>query len=159
MILGPKLVYMRNFGLIWPFLVFSIVLLFSCSNLIPMDLWSQWIPILVRERLELGLGWHFFDLLFRVLREVFDPLLWVWSHLLFSDCLLYSIQKVAIEMFKVKHNLCPKLVQTLFCESGPSACTYVHRPKTVFKVNAHWDILALLFGIVWFQRQLNQWQV
>ena len=55
----------------------------------------------------------------RALRLVYDDYISPFNELLKKDqsvCIHHrNIQKVAIEMFKVKHNLCPEMVQSIFC--------------------------------------------
>ena len=57
----------------------------------------------------------------RALRLVYDDYLSSFDELLRKDnsvCIHHrNIQRVAIEMFKVKHKLCPEIVQSLFCQS------------------------------------------
>ena len=77
----------------------------------------------------------------RALRLVYDDYTTSFANLLTRDesvCIHHrNIHKVAIEMFiKVKHNLCPEVVQSLFCQT---ICTKskasFQRPhvKTVYK--------------------------
>ena len=56
----------------------------------------------------------------RALRLVYDDYLSSFDELLRKDnsvCIHHrNIQRVAIEIFKVKHKLCPEIVQSLFCQ-------------------------------------------
>ena len=71
----------------------------------------------------------------RALRLVYDDYLLSFNDLLKRDNSVNihhrNIQRVAIEMFKVKWNLCPEIVQNLFSLKDPGAKTSssFHRPK------------------------------
>ena len=113
----------------------------------------------------------------RALRLVYEDYTSSFNDLLVKDksvCIHHrNIQKVAIEMFKVKHNMCPEAFQMLFNENGNSKSnTYFHRPNinTVFK--GEYSLRS--FGpIVWdnmipknikeitmlkqFKKEINEW--
>ena len=90
----------------------------------------------------------------RALRLVYDDYTTSFNELLKRDNSVTihhrNIQKVAIEMFKVRYNLCPEILQSLFHQKSPSVKTnsIFHRPKvkSVYK-----GIMSLrCFGpIVW----------
>ena len=56
----------------------------------------------------------------RALRLVYDDYVTSFEDLLIRDKSVTihhrNVQKVAIEMFKVKNNLCPEFIKSLFCE-------------------------------------------
>ena len=60
-----------------------------------------------------------------------------------------NIQKVAIEMFKVKNNLCPEVIKGLFCKNqNPKSSASFHRPHVNSVYNG--DLSLRSFGpIVW----------
>ena len=70
----------------------------------------------------------------RALRLVYDDYVTSFKALLIRDksvCFHHrNIQKVAIEMFKVKNNLCPEIVQSLFHRNNNlRSDAYFHRPN------------------------------
>ena len=76
----------------------------------------------------------------RALRLVYEDYTTSFKDLLVRDKSVSihhrNIQKVAIEMFKVKNNLCPEIVKSLFCvNSNPKSNSYFCRPNvnTVYK--------------------------
>ena len=90
----------------------------------------------------------------RGLRLVYDDYTSTFPELLRKDnsvCIHYrNIQKVAIEMFKVKHDLCPEILQSLFCKiSGRTRlkASFI-RPKIKSVYNGEQSLRS--FGpIVW----------
>ena len=61
-----------------------------------------------------------------------------------------NIQRVAIEMFKVKNNLCPEMLTSFFCQSGfrSSSNAAFHRPNVNSVYNGEYSLRS--FGpIVW----------
>ena len=61
-----------------------------------------------------------------------------------------NIQKVAIEMFKVKHDLCPEILQTIFCQisSRTKSKAVFHRPNVKSVYNGE-QSLRYFGPIVW----------
>ena len=61
-----------------------------------------------------------------------------------------NIQKIALEMFKVKHNLCPEIMQSFFFPKIPKGSSTVdfHRPNVNSVYNGEHSIRS--FGpLVW----------
>ena len=90
----------------------------------------------------------------RALRIVYDDYNTYFRDLLKKDNSLsihhHNIQKMAIEMFKVKNNLCPELVQSLFLkiESRTKSNATFHRPDVNSVYNGEYSLRS--FGrIVW----------
>ena len=89
----------------------------------------------------------------RVLRLVYEDYTTSFKDLLVRDksvCIHHrNFQKVAIEMFKVKNNLCPEMVKSLFCvNSNPRSSSYFHRPNVTTVYKGEYSLRS--FGpIVW----------
>ena len=89
----------------------------------------------------------------RALRLVYQDYTITFEELLIRDktvCIHHrNIQKVAIEMFKVKNNMCPEIVLNLFCKNAnPRSSAYFHRPN-VNKVYKGEHSLRYFGPIVW----------
>ena len=90
----------------------------------------------------------------RALRLVYNDCITSFNDLLKRDnsvCIHHqNIQKVAIEMFKVKNDLCPKIFQSIFCKisSKTKSNAIFHRPNVNTVYNGEQSLRS--FGpIVW----------
>ena len=90
----------------------------------------------------------------RALRLVYEDYITTFGDLLIRDNSVSihhrNIQKVAIEMFKVKNNLCPEIIQSLFCQvhSTSKSKAKFHRPNVNSVSNGEQSLRC--FGpIVW----------
>ena len=113
----------------------------------------------------------------RALRLVYQNYTITFEELLIRDktvCIHHrNIQKVAIEMFKVKNNMCPEIVLNLFCKNAnPRSSAYFYRPNVnkVYKGEHSlryfgpivWDIMVpekikSLSTLVEFKREIAGW--